>query len=143
LFRERLASSLLLLLLALSFAISANAKKKPPTQPLNLHTATSEELQQVPGIEPATAEKSLQPRKSYGPTKSVDDLLATRGLGAKRLEKSRKCLVAGKTNSKNAAPAAGCSSCTKPKSSSPKSPGKTLTQPTSSETAGDPEEPPL
>ncbi len=72
------------------------AKKKPPTKPVNINTATSEELQQVPGIGPATAEKILQMRKSYGAFKSVDDLLAIRGLGPKRLEKMRKYLTVGK-----------------------------------------------
>lgn len=73
------------------------AKKKPPPAPINLNTATSEELQLVPGIGPATADKILQMRKSYGAFKSVDDLLAIRGIGAKRLEKMRKYLVAGKS----------------------------------------------
>jgi competence protein ComEA len=72
------------------------AKKKPPLKPVNINAATSEELQQVPGIGPATAEKILQMRKSYGAFKSVDDLLAIRGLGAKRLEKMRKYLTVGK-----------------------------------------------
>jgi len=72
-------------------------KKKPPDKPVNLNTATSEQLQQVPGIGPATAGKILQMRKTYGPFKSVDDLLAIRGLGAKRLEKMRKYLTVGKS----------------------------------------------
>jgi len=72
-------------------------KKKPADKPVNLNTATSEQLQQVPGIGPATAGKILQMRKTYGPFKSVDDLLAIRGLGAKRLEKMRKYLTVGKS----------------------------------------------
>jgi comEA protein len=77
---------------------SANidATKKPPPAPININTATSEQLQEVPGIGPATAEKILQMRKSYGAFKSVDDLLAIRGLGPKRLEKMRKYLTVGK-----------------------------------------------
>jgi comEA protein len=74
----------------------ATAKKKPPAKPVNINTATSEELQQVPGIGPATAAKILQMRKSYGAFKSVDDLLAIRGLGEKRLDKMRKYLTVGK-----------------------------------------------
>src|SRR5207249_10418941 len=70
--------------------------KKPPAKPVNINTATSEELQLVPGIGPATADKILQMRKSYGAFKSVDDLLAIRGLGPKRLEKMRKYLTVGK-----------------------------------------------
>ena len=38
----------------------------------------------------------MQMRKSYGAFKSVDDLLAIRGLGPKRLEKMRKYLTVGK-----------------------------------------------
>ena len=89
---------LLSLVLFLSAAVNAN-KKKPPVRPVNINTATSEELQLVPGIGPATAQKILQMRKSYGPFKSVDDLLAIRGLGEKRLDKMRKYLTVGKTNS--------------------------------------------
>ena len=71
------------------------ATKKPPPQPININAATSEELQLVPGIGPATAEKILTMRKSYGVFKSVDDLLAIRGIGKKRLDKMRKYLIAG------------------------------------------------
>jgi competence protein ComEA len=92
------------------------AKKKPPLKPVNINTANSEELQQVPGIGPATAQKILQMRKSYGAFKSVDDLLAIRGLGEKRLEKMRKYLTVGRTAApKNDALA------TKPPTSSAKS----------------------
>src|SRR5882762_6293167 len=77
--------------LALLFSPSLlGTKKKPPERPVNLNTATSEQLQQVPGIGPATAGKILQMRKTYGPFKSVDDLLAIRRLGAKRLGKMRE-----------------------------------------------------
>src|SRR5229473_2969594 len=140
-FPIRLLSSFLFL--GLSFSASVDAgKKKPPLKPVNINAATSEELQQVPGIGPATAEKILQMRKSYGAFKSVDDLLAIRGLGPKRLEKMRKYLIAGKTNSKNAAPAAECSGCAKPKRPSAKSAAKSATPPAAAQPAAEPEEPP-
>ena len=84
--------------LALCFVLSAlsAATKKPPPKPININTASSEELQQVPGIGPVTAEKILQMRKSYGAFKSVDDLLSIRGIGKKRLEKMRKYLTVSK-----------------------------------------------
>ena len=78
--------------------LHSSARKKPPARPVNINTATSAELQQVPGIGPATAQKILQMRKSYGPFKSVDDLLAIRGLGQKRLDKMRKYLTVGKVS---------------------------------------------
>src|SRR5947199_7958976 len=86
--------------------------KKPPAKPVNINAATSEELQQVPGIGPATAEKILQMRKSYRAFKSGDDLLAIRALEAKRLEKMRMYLTVGKA-------AAAKSTTLSAKSSSP------------------------
>jgi comEA protein len=97
----------LFFVLVVSFLFSQSSlatKKKPPDRPVNLNTATSEQLQQVPGIGPATAGKILQMRKTYGPFKSVDDLLAIRGLGAKRLEKMRKYLTVGKAATAKPAP---------------------------------------
>lgn len=82
-------------------ATPGSANKKPPAAPVNLNTATSEDLQTVPGIGPATAEKILQMRKNYGAFKSVDDLLAIKGIGPKRLEKMRKYLTVGKPPSSN------------------------------------------
>jgi competence ComEA-like helix-hairpin-helix protein len=89
------------LILCLLFGTAAFAKKKPPAQPVNINTANSDQLQTVPGIGPATAGKILQMRKSYGAFKSVDDLLAIRGLGPKRLEKMRKYLTVGKDGPKH------------------------------------------
>ena len=86
-------------LLALACAATAATTKKPPPVPVNINTANSEQLQTVPGIGPATAGKILQMRKSYGAFKSVDDLLAIRGIGKKRLEKMRKYLTVGHSGS--------------------------------------------
>jgi competence protein ComEA len=102
--RSVLRISVCLLLLLLAAVVVA--KKKPPDRPVNINTATSEQLQTVPGIGPSTAQKILQMRKSYGPFKSVDDLLAVRGLGQKRLDRMRKYLTVGKVSApKSAAPA--------------------------------------
>src|SRR6266704_2190392 len=105
-FLIRFLSSILFLGLIISGSVDAG-KKKPPAKPVNINTATSQELQQVPGIGPATAEKILQMRKSYGAFKSVDDLLAIRGIGKKRLDKMRKYLTVGKPGTpKNMPPSA-------------------------------------
>ena len=90
--------------------------KKPPPQPINLNTATALELQQVPGIGPATADKILKMRKSYGLFKSVDDLRAIKGIGPKRLEKMRKYITVGKPAASKKA-AAGTASSTPPSAS--------------------------
>ena len=78
-------------------AVSTAEKKKPPLHPINLNTASSTQLQEVPGIGPVTADKILKMRKSFGPFKSVDDLRAIKGIGPKRLEKMRKYLTVEKS----------------------------------------------
>ncbi|HKM79697.1 MAG TPA: helix-hairpin-helix domain-containing protein [Candidatus Acidoferrum sp.] len=83
-------------LLILCCADAVLAKKKPPIHPVDLNSASAAELQQVPGIGPSTADNILEMRKSYGAFKSVDDLLAIKGIGSKRLEKMRKYLTIGK-----------------------------------------------
>lgn len=70
-------------------------KKKPPDHPVNLNTATSAELQQVPGIGPVTADKILKMRKLHGPFKSVTELRAIKGIGPKRLAKMKPYLTVG------------------------------------------------
>jgi competence ComEA-like helix-hairpin-helix protein len=119
--RKRATSSVLLLL-AFCFltTICLGSTKKPPPKPININTANSEELQQVPGIGPATADKILQMRKSYGAFKSVDDLLSIRGIGKKRLEKMRKYLTTSRSGV-NGKPAA-CTGCAKPGTSATKAP---------------------
>jgi competence ComEA-like helix-hairpin-helix protein len=93
-----LSRAVIALLLSCAFAVAPAAfpaTKKPPAHPIDINSANSAQLQEVPGIGPATAEKILQMRKSYGAFKSVDDLTSVRGIGTKRLEKMRKYLVAG------------------------------------------------
>jgi competence ComEA-like helix-hairpin-helix protein len=110
--------SLSVLAFCFVFATFSHATKKPPLVPVNINTANSAELQQVPGIGPATAEKIVQMRKSYGTFKSVDDLLSIRGIGKKRLEKMRKYLTVSKSVSANKPVA--CPGCPKASASQAK-----------------------
>jgi competence ComEA-like helix-hairpin-helix protein len=129
----------LLLLLPFCFVLApiSAATKKPPLKPININTANSEELQQVPGIGPATAEKILQMRKSYGAFKNVDDLLSIRGIGKKRLEKMRKYLTVTKSASLNKP--ATCPGCNKPAAPLAKAPPSKNEAP--STLAAEPEDP--
>jgi competence ComEA-like helix-hairpin-helix protein len=114
--------------------VAASATKKPPAQPININTADSTQLQLVPGIGPSTAEKILQMRKSYGAFKSVNDLMAIRGIGPKRLEKMRKYLTLGKPApaAPNTAQPASCPGCTKTKPHAPTNSTPTKSAPTKS-----------
>jgi competence protein ComEA len=53
--------------------------------PVNINTATLEELETLPGIGPAIGQRILDYRTAHGPFRSVDDLLNVSGIGEKRL----------------------------------------------------------
>lgn len=66
--------------------------KKAPAGVVNLNTATSSELQTLPGIGPATAEKIIDYRNAHGRFGSVDELIDVKGIGPKKLAAIRKWL---------------------------------------------------
>ena len=66
-----------------------SAQKKPPAKPIDVNTATLEQLQQLPGIGPSTAKAIVQFREKSGPFERVEDLLAIHGISKARLEKLR------------------------------------------------------
>lgn len=72
------------LLLALPLAA---AKKKLPAHPINLNTATLQQLEELPGVGPVTAQKILDFRAKSGPFKSVTDLLAVPRISKARFAK--------------------------------------------------------
>jgi len=55
----------------------------------SLATATAEELDELPGVGPVTAQKILDYRTEHGPFRSVDDLDAVPGIGPTRVEQLR------------------------------------------------------
>jgi len=83
---HRATHLLLCLMLAASVAI---AQKAPPAKPIDLNTATAAELQQLPGIGPATAKAIIQFREKSGPFQRPEDLLAIHGISRARFEKIR------------------------------------------------------
>ena len=61
--------------------------------PINLTTATAEQLEAIPGIGPVLAQRIIEYRQTHGRFQSVDELLEVRGIGAKRLENMRPYVV--------------------------------------------------
>ena len=61
-----------------SAAASASA-----SAPVNLNTATAAQLETLPGIGKATAERILEYRQKNGSFKKVEDLMNVRGVGEK------------------------------------------------------------
>jgi competence protein ComEA len=64
-----------------------------PTAPVQLSTATLEQLETLPGIGPVMAQKILDYRTKHGAFSSADELDAVSGIGPKRLDQLRDLVV--------------------------------------------------
>ena len=59
------------------------------TDQVSLASATVDQLDELPGIGPVTAQKIVDWRQAHGPLRSVDDLDAIPGIGPARVEQLR------------------------------------------------------
>ena len=73
----------------LDIAAAGALKKHLPDKPIDLNTATADELQQLPAVGPTMAKAIVDFREKSGPFRRVEDLLAIRGITKERLEKIR------------------------------------------------------
>jgi competence protein ComEA len=71
-------------------AAPAAASGAAPVPPINLNTATLEQLDQLDGVGPATAQKILEFREEHGGFGSVEELDQIPGIGEKRLAALRE-----------------------------------------------------
>jgi competence ComEA-like helix-hairpin-helix protein len=86
----RLAFLFAAALLLFLFTVSVSAQKKHlPAAPVDLNSATSAQLQQVPGIGPSTAKSIINFREKSGPFHRVEDILAIHGISKQALERMR------------------------------------------------------
>jgi competence protein ComEA len=60
-----------------------------PSAPVDLNSATVEQLDALPGVGPVTAQKIVDYRTEHGPFTSIDDLDAIPGIGPSRIENLR------------------------------------------------------
>ncbi len=70
----------------LGVAGAASGGAPSPTAPLDLNTASLEQLDALPGIGPTTAQKILDYRQAHGSFHSVAELDAVPGIGQGRIE---------------------------------------------------------
>jgi competence protein ComEA len=72
---------------------ATGSEAAPASGPLHLNTATAEQLDELPGVGPVTAQKIVDYRAQHGAFSSVDDLDAIPGIGPARLEQLRELVA--------------------------------------------------
>ena len=74
---------------------SLGSKKNPSANgdAVNINTANADELDALPGIGPAMAERIIDYRQTHGPFKSIEEIQNVRGIGQKKFDniKDRIC----------------------------------------------------
>jgi comEA protein len=82
-------------LLFVTIAASTLVAKNPPTHRIDINSASSKELQELPGVGPTTAKAIIQFRTKSGQFNRVEDLLAIRGISETKLAKMRPYITVG------------------------------------------------
>jgi comEA protein len=62
---------------------------------VNLNTATSEQLEALPGVGPQTATRIVEYREKNGPFKKIEDLMNVKGIGEKSFLKLKPLVTVG------------------------------------------------
>jgi|SRR5690606_10594043 len=95
----RLTSRALVLVVCL-LGIALHAQDRQPSSDgeraapvLNINTATAAELQRLPGIGAATAQRIVEYREKNGPFKKVEELMNVRGIGEKSFLKLKPLIT--------------------------------------------------
>lgn len=78
-------------------AVSSSPQKSEEsadaTEKININTANAAELEKLPGIGQALAERIIQYREEEGPFSTIEDIMAVKGIGEKKFEKLREYIV--------------------------------------------------
>jgi competence protein ComEA len=90
-----LAACLAMPLLAQTATPRPNSSPAKPTMMVNLNTATSAELETLPGVGAKMASRIIEYRQKKGPFKKIEELMNVQGMGEKNFLKLRSQLTVG------------------------------------------------
>jgi competence protein ComEA len=74
-------------------ARSSATARKAPSRPVDLNRASQQELETLPGVGPALAQRIIDYREEHNGFASADELDEVKGIGEKKLEKIRPFVV--------------------------------------------------
>ncbi|MEJ2581094.1 MAG: helix-hairpin-helix domain-containing protein [Acidobacteriota bacterium] len=90
--QQRIFLSCLVVAIALS-AVAGAADGQQPNGVVNINNASAEELQLLPRVGPALAGRIIEFREANGPFRSVDEIIAVKGIGERSFENLKPYIV--------------------------------------------------
>jgi competence protein ComEA len=93
--RQRAAALGLVLALAVLGLASAYAQSPAPKAKVNINTATTSELETLPRIGPAVAQRIVDFRTKNGAFKRIEDIMKVQGIGEKVYESIKDLITVG------------------------------------------------
>ena len=88
------AVAMVILLYSFAWTLAVKGEK------VNLNLASARQLEALPGIGPALAQRIIDHRKKNGPFKRIEDLMNVRGIGEKKFLQLEDPITVGEPASK-------------------------------------------